>query len=795
MAFNNNHRLSETEWSELQSRADRFALALPKGMAGDWDSFLENLDGRMRLAVLAELIKIDLEYRWQNGEKPLLEEYLKRFPDLGPMHHVPVDLVCEEFRVRRKHQPIPSYKEYEERFPAQYEAVIREVEKEVPETRRSASMDESIKAKTIATDGTPLPREPLKEPPAASALTTGYEKLEMIGEGHFADVWRATAPGGVEVAIKVVRHPVDRDAAQRELGALEIVKNLRHPCLLSCFQFWLQDRKLHIAMELADGSLRNRLKICKKQGLPGVPRDELLMYFADAAEGLDFLHSRKVFHRDIKPDNIMLLQGHAKVADFGLARLQEQQMATVSFAGTPVYMAPESWGGRGGPRSDQYSLAFSYAELRQGKRPVEGDDLPTVMNHVLESEPDFSGIPSEEAKILRRAMAKDPKDRFNNCCEFVAAMARATGTPVRIRTSAEEKLVTRGSDASDDKTYKEPSSHNINLDGGWKKYAMAAALLLLVLGGVGFSVWHFGFRDRTNGKPPGGTGVVIKPEPDDDEEKKKKPDERHGMAAFIAPLVQYLVDAQSKVKRPFLYVPASFEQAVGANLIEAGERKFYDKIVRKFNGGSALFILVVPSDRKDKPFYMMENKVWNAFFRSYLPELVRLKAVGEKGDEVWRKEDANFPTRQIDVEAAHHFARLLGGYLPTPRQWEIAAGYYDKMDRTGPTVSGSAAIKLTRPQPINAEPGDVGPLGIRDLAGNGREFTRKAIRSDKMIMDVPIEKPDPLTDKIILRGQSFDAPKALSYDDIEAHIKVGNDDDYPGESALTGFRVVIELPE
>lgn len=78
--------------------------------------------------------------------------------------------------------------------------------------------------------------------------------------------------------------------------------------------------------------------------------------------------------------------------------------------------------------------------------------------------------------------------------------------------------------------------------------------------------------------------------------------------------------------------------------------------------------------------------------------------------------------------------------------------------------------------------------------GNGREFTCKAIRNGKML-DVPIEKPDPLTDKIILRGQRFDAPKALSYDDIEAHIKVGNEDDYPGESVLTGFRVVIELPE
>ena len=75
-----------------------------------------------------------------------------------------------------------------------------------------------------------------------------------------------------------------------------------------------------------------------------------------------------MLHRDIKPENILLKKGYAKVADFGLAKRHLGAIATGSFAGTPAFMAPEIWGGKVGKASDQYSLAFAYAELRLGRR-------------------------------------------------------------------------------------------------------------------------------------------------------------------------------------------------------------------------------------------------------------------------------------------------------------------------------------------------------------------------------------------------------------------------------------------
>src|SRR5262249_27659630 len=111
-----------------------------------------------------------------------------------------------------------------------------------------------------------------------------YRLLRRLGLGSFGEVFEAEAPGGGRVAVKVLLRPVAHEAAQRELRALDLIKELRHPALLSPHLHWFVGDRLLIAMDLADGSLRERLQACQEAGLPGVPVGELLGYLVDAAD-------------------------------------------------------------------------------------------------------------------------------------------------------------------------------------------------------------------------------------------------------------------------------------------------------------------------------------------------------------------------------------------------------------------------------------------------------------------------------------------------------------------------------
>src|SRR4029079_7468487 len=103
-------------------------------------------------------------------------------------------------------------------------------------------------------------------------------------------------------------------------------------------------------------------------GRTGVPVNELVPLFQQAAEALDYLHAQNVSHRDVKPENILVLRGYAKVADFGLVRLHQHAMTEVqNTAGTPAYMAPEMWRQKVSLHSDQYALAATYVRVRLGR--------------------------------------------------------------------------------------------------------------------------------------------------------------------------------------------------------------------------------------------------------------------------------------------------------------------------------------------------------------------------------------------------------------------------------------------
>src|SRR5262249_5491097 len=216
----------------------------------------------------------------------------------------------------------------------------------------------------------------------------GYRLLERLGGGGVGEVGKCEAPGGLFKAIKVgfgglASAGSDQHRAEQELKALSRVKTVRHPYILSLERYDIIDGQLLIVMELADRNLWDRFKECRAQGLPGIPREELLGYMEETAEALDLMnHQYQLQHLDIKPQNLFLVHQHVKVADFGLVKDLEGMKASVTGGVSPVYAAPETFDGWVSRFSDQYSLAIVCQELLTGQRPYTGNNVRhLIMQH------------------------------------------------------------------------------------------------------------------------------------------------------------------------------------------------------------------------------------------------------------------------------------------------------------------------------------------------------------------------------------------------------------------------------
>jgi serine/threonine protein kinase len=263
----------------------------------------------------------------------------------------------------------------------------------------------------------------------------GYRLIEPLGRGGFGEVWKCEAPGGLHKAIKFVGPDPSRSdetaghALRQEYEAFQHIKTIRHPFILQLERVELLAGELVMVMELADAQLQDRFAECAARGLPGIPRSELLGYFADAAEALDVIGAKHgLQHLDVKPANLFLTGGHVKVGDYGLvARLEvggqgaaAPQMMNRGL--TPRYVAPEVLRGRVDTRSDQYSLALVYQELLSGTYPYTGKTAPQLMFQHVTGTPDLTGLPEADRAAVGRALSKDPAERFPSCLAFVQAL-------------------------------------------------------------------------------------------------------------------------------------------------------------------------------------------------------------------------------------------------------------------------------------------------------------------------------------------------------------------------------------
>jgi serine/threonine protein kinase len=260
-------------------------------------------------------------------------------------------------------------------------------------------------------------------PKADSEPIPGYRLVEKLGVGGYGEVWKATAPGGLVKAVKILYGDMGGARATQELKALGRIKEVRHPFLLSLERIEIIDGQLFIVTELADGCLYDRFYECRKAGMKGIPREELLGNLRDTAEALDYMSEMHgLQHLDIKPQNLLLVGKRVKVADFGLVKDLLGSNSTAPGGVTPVYATPEAFDGRVSRYSDQYSLAIVYQEMLTGIRPFPGTTLLQLAAQHINSQPLLSPLPSGDRNAIAKALSKVPEQRFPSCLKMVEAI-------------------------------------------------------------------------------------------------------------------------------------------------------------------------------------------------------------------------------------------------------------------------------------------------------------------------------------------------------------------------------------
>lgn len=293
----------------------------------------------------------------------------------------------------------------------------------------------------------------LQTPLESEKEILGYKLIERIGSGGFGEVWSAVAPGGLKKAVKVVYGYHDGRRAQAELKALDRVKELRHPFLLSLERIEVFDGQLVVVSELADMSLADLFNRYVERNETGIPRSELLVFMKCAAEALDYLSDEhNLQHLDVKPENMLIVGSHVKVADFGLIKDLQQASQSLMSGMTPSYAAPELFDGRPVSNSDQYSLAIVYQEMLTGLRPFPGNTPAQLAAQHMHGKPNLSKLPKQDQSIIAKALSKDPNVRFANCRHLIEELSNQRRTARKKAIRRQPQLLGRDSHDTESNT-------------------------------------------------------------------------------------------------------------------------------------------------------------------------------------------------------------------------------------------------------------------------------------------------------------------------------------------------------
>jgi serine/threonine protein kinase len=262
----------------------------------------------------------------------------------------------------------------------------------------------------------------------SSTVLSGRYRLESkLGSGGMSTVYLAMDEVlDRPVAVKLLHREISEEADQLERFRREAraAARLSHPNLVGVIDAGEDDGRPYIVFEYIEGrTLKRRI-----QDEGGLPVDEAIAYAIEIGRGLTAAHARKLVHRDVKPQNVLIdPDGRAKVTDFGIARSLEAKgmTATGRVLGTTDYVSPEQAMGEDvDERSDAYSLGIVLYEMLTGDVPFRAEtQVGVAMKHVNEPMPDVQArrpeVSASVAAVVDRATTKDPRDRYSTVAEMV----------------------------------------------------------------------------------------------------------------------------------------------------------------------------------------------------------------------------------------------------------------------------------------------------------------------------------------------------------------------------------------
>jgi eukaryotic-like serine/threonine-protein kinase len=267
-----------------------------------------------------------------------------------------------------------------------------------------------------------------------------YRLTGRIGEGGQGVVFQGESlHGGERVAVKLLRGGpwTDELARRRFMREAEIAMRVAQFCTARILAAGVIDDRPYIVSEYIDGPTLQR-RVASEGVLSGGALERLAIGTATA---LTAIHQAGIVHRDLKPGNVLLGPDGPRVIDFGIARPVDTALtATGQTVGTPAYMAPERFSGApagpAGPAADVFAWAATVTFAATGRPPFGNDAIPSVLNRVLNEQPDLNGLPDPLRDLVERCLAKDPARRPSAQQVLLQLLGDHTPIPVVAMPSA-----------------------------------------------------------------------------------------------------------------------------------------------------------------------------------------------------------------------------------------------------------------------------------------------------------------------------------------------------------------------